>query len=229
MSANISHGQTGSSRIDFCFANAAGNQCVAGGSYRGDIALEPALIVPSHNDPIEGAAQIRADLVRIRDGVRYVHDATVAGMNAGKTVYQLMDEIELPPELALSQVPGRVSWAVKSIWEYYATWFHFDSTTELYPVPASAVHAEPRAMAGVGALVDRASQHLDEQRPVEALHLLEIALADDAVHVPALEARRRALQQLRDAAVVGSQNSYEIDWLEYRLRDTQARLAAGSS
>jgi len=193
------------------------------------IALEPALIVPSHNDPIEGAAQIRADLVRIRDGVRYVHDATVAGMNAGKTVYQLMNEIELPPELALSQVHGRVSWAVKSIWEYYATWFHFDSTTELYPVPASAVHAELRAMAGVGALVDRASQHLDAQRPVEALHLLEIALADDAVHVPALEARRRALQQLRDAAVAGSRNSYEIDWLEYRLRDTQARLAAGSS
>ena len=64
----------------------------------------------------------------------YVHDATIAGMNAGKTVYQLMEEIALPPELALSQAHGRVSWAVKSIWEYYATWFHFDSTTELYSI-----------------------------------------------------------------------------------------------
>ena len=36
-----------------------------------------------------------------------------------------MASIELPPELALTQEHGRVSWAVKSIWEYYMTWFHF--------------------------------------------------------------------------------------------------------
>ncbi|WP_084198291.1 MBL fold metallo-hydrolase [Halioglobus japonicus] len=54
-------------------------------------------VVPSHLDPTTGAAQISADMTRIRDAVQYVHDETVAGMNAGKDVYQLMREIKLPP------------------------------------------------------------------------------------------------------------------------------------
>ena len=140
-----------------------------------------------------------------------------------------MEEIELPPELALSQAHGRVSWAVKSIWEYYATWFHFDSTPELYPVPASLVHAELRELAGLDALVEKAAMHLDAERPVHALHFLEIALADGADHQPSLGMRERALQQLLDAAKAGLNNSYEVDWLEYRLRDTAARMEGGAS
>jgi glyoxylase-like metal-dependent hydrolase (beta-lactamase superfamily II) len=66
------------------------------------IALEPEMIVPSHQDPIEGKEEIRSALIKMRDAVRYVHDATVAGMNAGKTVHQLMEEVVLPPELELT-------------------------------------------------------------------------------------------------------------------------------
>jgi alkyl sulfatase BDS1-like metallo-beta-lactamase superfamily hydrolase len=188
------------------------------------IALEPEMIVPSHNDPISGREKIRADLTRMRDAVQYVHDATVSGMNAGRTVHELMAEIELPPELELSQVHGRVSWAVKSIWEYYATWFHFDSTTELYPVPASAIYPELAGLAGADALVEHARDHTAAGRPVHALHLLEIALGPEANDRPALEARREALVQLLEKAESGLRNSYEVDWLRYRLRDTDERL-----
>lgn len=104
--------------------------------------IEPEMIVPSHKDPVAGKEQIMADLIKMRDAVGFVHDATIAGMNAGKTVHQLMAEVVLPPELELRQIHGRVSWAVKSIWEYYSTWFHFDSTSELYAIPASAVRPE---------------------------------------------------------------------------------------
>ena len=152
------------------------------------IALEPEMIVPSHKDPIEGRERIRAAMVRIRDAVQYVHDATVAGMNAGKTVHELMADIELPPELELSQVHGRVSWAVKSIWEYYATWFHFDTTTELYPVPPSAVYDDLVELAGLEALVTRARAQIAEGRPVHPLHLLDIALGSDGRSRSALEA-----------------------------------------
>ena len=188
------------------------------------IALEPEMIVPSHQDPILGKRQILADLIKMRDAVRFVHDATIAGMNAGKTVHQLMREVVLPPELELSQIHGRVSWAVKSIWEYYATWFHFDSTTELYPVPASAVHAEIAALAGVDALTARAVAHVDAGRNVEALHLLEVALAADPVDRAALETRRAALEKLLADAEAGLQNSYEMDWLKYRIRATNDAL-----
>ncbi len=192
------------------------------------IALEPEMIVPSHQDPIVGRERILADLILMRDAVRYVHDATIAGMNAGKTVNELMQEIVLPPELEVTQIHGRVSWAVKSIWEYYSTWFHFDSTTELYPVPASAVHAEIAELAGVEALVEKAAVHLASGRNVEALHILEIALAGDPSDRMALETRRAALQALLEEANATFQNSYEMDWLKYRIRITDEALGVTS-
>jgi alkyl sulfatase BDS1-like metallo-beta-lactamase superfamily hydrolase len=190
------------------------------------IALEPEMIVPSHNDPVQGREQIGLDLRKMRDAVQYVHDATVAGMNAGKTVHELMEEIRLPPELALVQIHGRVSWAVKSIWEYYATWFHFDSTTDLYPIPVSHVHPELAALAGVDTIARAAAARVELGENLEALHLLEVALAGDPAHRLALETRRQALVNLLAKAKTEFQNSYEMDWLRYRIRDTDEALAA---
>ena len=79
------------------------------------------MVLPSHLSPASGD-DVLPDIERIRDAA-LCYDATIAGMNNGKTVGQLMREVQLPPELALSQTHGKVSWAVKSIWEYYATWF----------------------------------------------------------------------------------------------------------
>ncbi len=189
------------------------------------IELGPEMIVPSHQDPIRGREKIRADLVKMRDAVRYVHDATIAGMNAGKTVHELMAEIELPEPLALSQIHGRVSWAVKSIWEYYATWFHFDSTTELYAVPVRSVQPELARLAGIDAITKLAAEHVEADENVEALHLLEVALAGDSSHRAALEARLSALQNLLNQAEGSFQNSYEMDWLKYRIRATNESLA----
>jgi len=190
------------------------------------IELEPEMIVPGHNDPIEGKAGIKVALVKMRDAVQYVHDAVVSGMNAGKTVHQLMSEIRLPPELELSQVHGRVSWGVKSIWEYYATWFHFDSTTELYPVPAVAIWREVAELAGDDVLVAKALAHIESGRPVEGLHLLEFVLADENNHLAGLEARKHALEKLLEQARSTFNNSYENDWLRYRIRETDARIEA---
>lgn len=193
------------------------------------IALEPEMIVPGHNDPIRGGEGIKLSLIKMRDAVQYVHDATVAGMNAGKTVHELMVEITLPEELELSQVHGRVSWAVKSIWEYYASWFHFDSTTELYHVPANSVHREIAELAGVDALVVRAEEHIEALRPLHALHLLDVALSDGTLDRSGLEARWKALEMLLKEARDTTQNSYEMDWLKYQLRETEAQLAKASA
>lgn len=193
------------------------------------IALGPEMIIPSHFDPIVGADEIRSGMTKIRDATQYVHDRTVAGMNAGKTMHELMEEIQLPPHLELTQGHGRVSWGVRSIWEYYATWFKFDSTTELYPVPKSAVYAELARLSGSGALSGRAREHSAAERPVHALHLLEISLANDPAHRPSLEARREALQQLLDAAESGLRNSYEMSWLKARIRATNEALGEGEA
>ena len=188
------------------------------------LALEIDTVVPSHLNPTQGEAEVRAGITRIRDAVSYVHDQTVAGMNAGRSVYELMCEISLPPELDLPQNHGKVDWAVKSIWEYYATWFHFDSTTELYPVPARDVYADLGALAGEEALLTLAQGYLDDAQPVKALHVLEILLADKPTSMGALKARESALTLLLEAARAGARNDYEIYWLQARIDDTRLRL-----
>ncbi len=193
------------------------------------IALEPEIVIPSHLEPVHGREQIRAAMIRMRDAVQYVHDQTVAGMNAGKTVYQLMEEIQLPPELELSQIHGRVSWGVKSIWEYYATWFHHDSTTELYPVPVRSLYPELAELAGPDSLTALGRRHLEAGEPVESLHFVEIVLEGNPGSRPALELRRDALMQLLVRAKETHENAFELGWLDSRLKETRARLAEGSS
>lgn len=189
------------------------------------IELGPDMIVPSHKDPITDKDIIQSGLIKMRDATRYVHDKTIEGMNAGKTVEQLMTEIELPSELALTQEHGKVSWAVKSIWEYYATWFHFDQTTELYAVPEKTVYGDIVALAGAEGLTQKAQDYLAQDKPLEALHLMNVILEVDPTNNLALMSRKAALQNLLAKAESGDKNSYEIYWLTYRLRDTEAKLA----
>ena len=187
------------------------------------IALEPALIVPSHHTPISGKENIKASMIKIRDAVQYVHDETIAGMNAGKSVYQLMKEIQLPPELALTEEHGKVSWGVRSIWEYYSTWFHFESTTELYPTPVAEIYSELSEIVGADALMDAAEARFEQNEPVKALHYIEIILASDNNHQGALNLRLEVLNKMLEAAVIGG-NNYEKDYLRRRISVTEHQL-----
>ncbi|QFU77433.1 MBL fold metallo-hydrolase [Halioglobus maricola] len=188
------------------------------------LALPIETVVPSHLDATTGQAQIAADMRRIRDAVQYVHDETVAGMNAGKDVYALMREIQLPAELELVQNHGKVSWAVRSIYDYYMTWFHFDSTTELYPVPARDIYSDLAEVAGSESLLALGRNYLLQGEPVKALHVVEVVLAAESANIEALNQRQQALGILLDAAEHGLRNDYEIYWLQARMADTAARL-----
>jgi len=182
------------------------------------IGFAPELILPSHLGPIEGAERIMADLTRIRDAVQWVHDQTVAGMNAGKTLSEVMADVRLPSDLALSQRHGKVSWAVKSIWEYYATWFHFDRTSELYGTPQTAVLADlSRAIDDetITKIIDEAIQRDEWER---ALHLLELLEGNQAL-TDALKDRWVAvITALRERSLSTEKNDYELYWLDSHLR-----------
>ena len=52
---------------------------------------------------VVGKDEIRRQLQKYHDAIVYVHDAVVAGMNAGKDVHTLMQEIKLPPELDVGE------------------------------------------------------------------------------------------------------------------------------
>ncbi len=190
------------------------------------LALEPALLLTGHHGPVAGKATIREELTRLRDAVRYVHDQTVKGMNHGKDIHTLMREIRLPPELEVGEGYGKVSWSVRAIWENYAGWFHHGSTTELYDVPATAVHADLVELAGgADAIARRAADKLDAGEPVEAIHLAEVALGAAPDNVSALEAMVAAHEVLEEQ----SQNFWLTQWLRKQLATHRASLAAAKA
>jgi len=188
-------------------------------------ALDAQLLITGHGDPIRGADRIRADLDKLHAAVSYVNDATIAGMNAGKDVYTLMREIRLPEALRLGEYHGKVSWAVKTIWEGYSGWFHYDTTTALYDVPRSSIDADLcRLAGGADQLAAEARKKLAAQQPLQALHLLDIALGADAANREALAVKKLTLQSLLDAS--GGTNLSEVMWLKAEIAATESALAA---
>ncbi|MBN49896.1 MAG: MBL fold metallo-hydrolase [Spongiibacteraceae bacterium] len=189
------------------------------------LALEPDVIIPAHFEPVVGADDIRQKIQATLDATRYIHDQTLAGMNAGKSLWELMKDIHLPEELALTQAHGKVSWNVRSIWEYYATWFRFESTTELYPVPVSAIYSELRELAGGAApLIRKAGGHFEAGDYEKALHYIEIAVSS-GVDVDAEGLRLQVLEAMLARAYEHGANYSETGWLSARIRDSKARLA----
>lgn len=183
------------------------------------------LLITGHGEPIRGAALIRENLDRMHAAVTHLHDAVIAGMNDGKDVHTLMREIHLPDALKLGEPHGKVAWAVRSIWEEYSGWFHYDSTTALYGVPRRHVDADLAELAGGAAvLAVRAQRHLDAGRPLEALHLLDVALGAEPQCPTALEVRKAALQRL--LAESGGGNLSETMWLRSEIATADAALAA---
>lgn len=190
-------------------------------------ALNPELVITGHGEPIRGADKIRADLDTMHAAVSYLERETVAGMNAGKTVDELMNTIVLPDELKIGEFHGKTSWVVRAIWEENAGWFHFeDGTTGLYGSPRSSVDTDLVELAGgAGPLAARAKALIEQGEALKALHLVEIALAAAPANLEALTARKAALDSL--AAANPGSNLSQTMWLKAEIADTESRLAAG--
>jgi alkyl sulfatase BDS1-like metallo-beta-lactamase superfamily hydrolase len=186
-------------------------------------ALSPDLLITGHGEPIHGADRIRADLDTMHAAVSWLEAQTIAGMNAGKTVHELMREIVLPDDLTIGQFHGKTSWVVRAIWEENAGWLHYeDGTTALYGVPRSAVNADLAELAGVDALARRAQDHVEAGRPLEAIHLLDVALSAAPENLAALKIKKIALDHLLVAS--GNINLSETMWLKSEIAAIETAL-----
>jgi alkyl sulfatase BDS1-like metallo-beta-lactamase superfamily hydrolase len=180
------------------------------------IALEPERLINGH-DVFRGADEIRHTMTTVRDATAYLRDRTIEGMNGGTDLWTLMHEITLPTNLALPQVHGKVPWIVRAIWEEHVGWFRYESTTELYDVPPSAVWPDIVELAGgTTALTERAKTHAGQGRALQALHLTDIVLAHSPGDPAASRVKHAALEQL--LADSGRENFSETQWLEQEIK-----------
>jgi alkyl sulfatase BDS1-like metallo-beta-lactamase superfamily hydrolase len=184
------------------------------------LALKPEVVLMGHGDPIFGNAEITRRLSRFRDAIQYVHDEVVKGMNSGKDVFTLMQEIQLPASFDLTEAFGKVSWSVRGIYDGYAGWFDTNPAS-MYAVPPSSVYPDLVKLAGgPEPLVRLALDKVKDGKPVEALHLTDIVLAYDQKNAAALDARLKALNYLENKC----QNFVEEGWLQYAITKTNQQL-----
>lgn len=192
------------------------------------LALKPKVIAHTHFRVVEGEEYIQASVKQMRDAVQYVWDETVKGMNAGKSYWELMRDIELPEALALSQGHGRVSWSVRGIWEILTGWYDYGTIADLYHVPPTAVNADlVELVGGADVLAKRARVYLEQGKPLEALRLLDIAKGSETEAV--LRVRIDAVEELLAAAKSGLGNYSEIGLLGADLRVSQEKLGQDAS
>jgi len=186
------------------------------------LALKPEIVLSGHGDPINGNAEITRLLTRYRNAIQYVHDEVVKGMNSGKDVFTLMQEIKLPASFDLTQSFGKVSWSVRGIYDGYAGWFDLNPST-MYETPPSSVYPDLVKLAGgPEAVVRLALEKFEAGKPVETLHLTDVVLASDPNNQAAFAARLKALEYLRERC----ENYVEAGYLEYGIRIAKEKLAS---
>ena len=184
--------------------------------------LKPEIVLNGHGNPIIGNAEITRRLGRYRDAILYVHDETVKGMNSGKDVFTLMQEIKLPSRFDLSEVFGKVSWSVRGIYDGYAGWYD-GNPSSMYELPPSSVYPDLVKLAGgPEPLVKLALEKTEAGKAVEAVHLTDVVLAYEPNNVGALNARIKALNYLRERC----ENYVEAGWLEYGITKAKEKLGS---
>lgn len=186
-------------------------------------ALRPEMLITGHGEPVVGRQHIQDCLERMDQATRYVHDQTVAGMNAGKDLYSLMREIRLPAHLGVGQLHGKVAWNVRAIWTEYLGWFDYQRTTELYDVTAAAISGDLIELAGAEKLLNRAEARLTANQPLHALHLIDIVLDAQPEHRRALTAKQQAHQRLLEQC--NGENLSETMWLRSEILAVERALA----
>jgi alkyl sulfatase BDS1-like metallo-beta-lactamase superfamily hydrolase len=147
------------------------------------------LMLPGHGVPVFGADRIRQALTETAELLEYLHDETVAMMNEGARLDDIVHTVRAPEHLLdrpyLRPVYDEPEFVVRNIWRLYGGWWDGDPA-HLKPAPARALAQELATLAGgPQVLAARAIELADAGELRLAGHLAELAWHaapdDDAV------------------------------------------------
>jgi alkyl sulfatase BDS1-like metallo-beta-lactamase superfamily hydrolase len=137
------------------------------------------LMLPGHGVPVVGADRIRQALTETAELLEHLHDETVAMMNAGASLDDVLHTVTAPQHLLdrpyLRPVYDEPEFVVRNVWRLYGGWWDGDPA-HLKPAPAAELAAELAALAGgAGRLADRALALLEAGDLRLAGHLAQLA------------------------------------------------------
>ena len=145
--------------------------------------LEAGVLLPGHGLPVIGEDRVRTALNDTAQVLESLHDQTVAMMNGGARLDEILHSVRVPAHLGdrpyLQPVYDDPEFVVRNIWRLYGGWWDGNPAT-LKPAPEAAVASELADIAGGSSrLAERARSIAADGDLRLAGHLVEWArLAD---------------------------------------------------
>jgi alkyl sulfatase BDS1-like metallo-beta-lactamase superfamily hydrolase len=169
------------------------------------VQLEPEVLLPGHGVPVVGADRVRQALTDTAWFLESLHDQTVALMNEGASLDQILHTVRGPAQLAgrpyLQPVYDEPEFVVRNIWRLYGGWWD-GNPAALKPAPQSQLAHELVTLAGAVPLAERAEALLaagDDTSLRLAGHLVELLVDADPSSPAAHKLRARVYGTRRQA------------------------------
>ncbi|HVF32749.1 MAG TPA: alkyl sulfatase dimerization domain-containing protein [Acidimicrobiales bacterium] len=151
------------------------------------VALGPEVLLPGHGVPVIGADRVAQALTDTAELLDSLHDQTVALMNAGARLDEILHTVRAPDGLLekpyLRPVYDDPEFVVRNVWRLYGGWYD-GNPAHLKPAPEASLAAEVASLAGgVSVLADRAMALADAgdlRLAGELAELAALAAWDDA-------------------------------------------------
>jgi alkyl sulfatase BDS1-like metallo-beta-lactamase superfamily hydrolase len=142
-------------------------------------ALDPEVLLPGHGLPVMGASRVSEALLDTARYLESLHSQTLAAMNEGATIYEILEHVRPPEELAtkpyLKPVYDEPDFIVRNIFRCLGGWYS-GVPSELKPAPRRQQAREIAELAGgVSRLLARAHACLEAGDLAMACHLVDWA------------------------------------------------------
>lgn len=171
-------------------------------------ALGAEVLCPGHGLPIVGEDIVRRALDETASVLEHLHDATLAMMNEGASLDEILHSVHAPEHLLarpyLRPVYDEPEFIVRNVWANYGGWYDGDPA-RLKPAPQESLAREICALAGgVSSLVARAKELAAAGDLRLACHLIEFAAQAEPSDSTVVEARREvySLRASRESSLM---------------------------
>ncbi|GAA4717397.1 alkyl sulfatase dimerization domain-containing protein [Nocardioides conyzicola] len=173
------------------------------------------IMLPGHGVPVMGADRIRQALTDSADLLDHLHDETVAMMNAGARLDEIVHAVRGPQHLLdrpyLRPVYDEPEFVVRNVWRLYGGWWDGDPA-HLKPSPAADLATEIASLSGgAGRLAERALEVLAAGDDRLAGHLAELA-SQAAPGDPAIAGVRAQVFSTRAAHEASTMSQGVFSW-----------------